>query len=99
MCVRCAAVGHEKPKVCLVVTVGSEATDRYTLASLHMPTDVSYRQNSLGPGATELSLPGWMPSEASDMVEQYYKSLRTGDCIRTAHDKVFDLWRYRRVQQ
>ena len=29
----------EKPKVCLVMTVGCEATDRHTLASLHMPTD------------------------------------------------------------
>ena len=37
MCVSCAAVGHEKPKVCLVMTVGSEAIDRQTLAPLHMP--------------------------------------------------------------
>jgi hypothetical protein len=31
----------KKPKVCLVMAVDSEATDRYTLASLHMPRYVS----------------------------------------------------------
>ena len=33
----------EKPKVCLVMTVGCEVTDRYTLASLHVPKRTSER--------------------------------------------------------
>ena len=44
MCVRRAAVGHQEPKVCLVMAVNSKATDRHTLASLHMPRYASEKQ-------------------------------------------------------
>ena len=43
-CVRFALLlATEKPKVYLVITAGSEVTDRYTLASLHMPREISER--------------------------------------------------------